>query len=94
MRVKFSIFLTDDFTEFFSFSGKEVVKEIEELDTDKKDRPLQDVRVANCGELIRKSKPTKKKSAASEASEAFSSSSSRYKQWAQMGQNWTKKGQM
>ena len=33
----------------------------EELDTDKKDRPLQDVKVANCGELIRKSKPTKKK---------------------------------
>ena len=71
-----------------SFSGKEVVKEIEELDTDKKDRPLQDVRVANCGELIKKSKPTKKKSAASEASEA-SSSSSRYEQWAQMGQNET-----
>ena len=78
---------------FYLFSGKEVVKEIEELDTDKKDRPLQDVRVANCGELIRKSKPTKKKSAASEASEASSSSSKfRYKlgsngiKWAQLGQ--------
>ena len=28
-------------------AGKEVVKEIEELDTDKKDRPLQDVRMIN-----------------------------------------------
>merc|ERR1711878_164960 len=49
-------------------SGKEVVKEIEDLDTDKKDRPLQDARVVNCGELMRKAaKPKKKKESSSEA---------------------------
>merc|ERR1712113_598900 len=58
-------------------SGKEVVKEIEDLDTDKKDRPLQDARVVNCGELMRKAaKPKKKKESSSEASSADSSNSS------------------
>merc|ERR1712113_1013293 len=41
-------------------SGKEVVKEIEDLDVDKKDRPLQDVRMVNCGELVRKEATNKK----------------------------------
>jgi peptidyl-prolyl isomerase G (cyclophilin G) len=36
--------------------GKEVVREIEELDTDKKDRPMQDARIVNCGELELKKK--------------------------------------
>ena len=36
--------------------GKEVIKEIEELDTDKKDRPLQDVRIIGCGQLVLKKK--------------------------------------
>ena len=47
-------------------SGKEVVKEIEDLDVDKKDRPLQDARIVNCGQLVRKeatnNKDRKKKS--------------------------------
>jgi peptidyl-prolyl isomerase G (cyclophilin G) len=34
--------------------GKEVIKEIEDLDVDKKDRPLQDARIVNCGQLVRK----------------------------------------
>ena len=37
-------------------AGKEVVREIEELDTDKKDRPMQDARIINCGELMLKKK--------------------------------------
>ncbi|XP_040566202.1 LOW QUALITY PROTEIN: peptidyl-prolyl cis-trans isomerase G [Lepeophtheirus salmonis] len=62
-------------------SGKEIVKEIEELDTDKKDRPLQDARISNSGELVRKSngseqKVKKKKKNVSETSEDSSSSSS------------------
>eukprot|EP00096_Caligus_rogercresseyi_P010016 TRINITY_DN3520_c0_g1_i2.p1 TRINITY_DN3520_c0_g1~~TRINITY_DN3520_c0_g1_i2.p1 ORF type:complete len:532 (+),score=190.10 TRINITY_DN3520_c0_g1_i2:52-1596(+) len=36
-------------------SGKEIIKEIEDLDTDKKDRPLSDARISNSGELVRKS---------------------------------------
>ena len=40
-------------------AGKEVVKEIEELDTDKKDRPMQDARIVNSGELMLKKKKTK-----------------------------------
>ena len=56
-------------------AGKEVVKEIEDLDTDKKDRPLQDARVVNCGELVRKAKK-KKKESSSEASSSSSDSSS------------------
>merc|ERR1712012_392346 len=56
-------------------SGKEVVKEIEELDTDKKDRPLQDVRIVNCGELIRKAKPQTKKKEKSSASDEGEASS-------------------
>ena len=40
--------------------GKEIVREIEDLDTDKKDRPLQDARIVNCGELmLKKKKPEK-----------------------------------
>ena len=35
-------------------AGKEVVKEIEDLETDKKDRPLQEIRIMNCGELVLK----------------------------------------
>jgi len=58
-------------------SGKEVIKEIEDLDTDKKDRPLQDARVVNCGELMRKAvKPKKKKVSSSEASSPETSESS------------------
>ena len=63
--------------------GKEVVKEIEDLDVDKKDRPLQDARIVNCGQLVRKAatrkqKPTKKrsKSVSSESSSDSTSSSS------------------
>ena len=41
-------------------SGKEVVKEIEDLDVDKKDRPLQDARIVNCGQLVRKEATNKK----------------------------------
>jgi len=50
-------------------SGKEVIKEIEELQVDKKNRPLQDARIVNCGELV----PKKKQQ---ETSEEDSSSSS------------------
>merc|ERR1711874_94968 len=57
-------------------SGKEVVKEIEDLDTDKKDRPLQDVRMVNCGELIKKTKKKREKSISSSSGEKSSSSSS------------------
>ena len=49
-------------------SGKEVIKEIEELQVDKKNRPLQDARIVKCGELIPKKKV--------ESSEESSSSSS------------------
>merc|ERR1712083_817625 len=55
-------------------SGKEVVKEIEDLDTDKKDRPLQDVRLVNCGELIKKTKKKREKSSSSSSGESSSSS--------------------
>merc|ERR1711981_116792 len=55
--------------------GKEVVKEIEEFETDKKDRPLEDIRVGNCGELIRKGKPKKRESSL-EASASSSTDSS------------------
>jgi len=50
-------------------SGKEVVQEIEDLQVDKKNRPLQDARIVNCGELV----PKRKKE---ESSEDESSSSS------------------
>jgi len=56
-------------------SGKEVVKEIEDLDVDKKDRPLQDVRMVNCGELIKKTKKKREKSVSSSSGEKSSSSS-------------------
>jgi len=46
-------------------SGKEVVKEIEELQVDKKSRPLQDARIVNCGELVLKSKAKKEESESS-----------------------------
>jgi len=52
-------------------SGKEVVKEIEELQVDKKSRPLQDARIVKCGELI-----PKKKKVESSDDEGSSSSSS------------------
>ena len=55
--------------------GKEVVKEIEDLDTDKKDRPLQDIRIVNCGELIRKTKTKKKESSSEEEVSSANSSS-------------------
>ena len=51
-------------------SGKEVVKEIEELQVDKKSRPLQDARIVKCGELI----PKKKKEESSDAESSSSSS--------------------
>ena len=51
-------------------SGKEVVKEIEELQVDKKSRPLQDARIVKCGELI-----PKKKVQSSEDESSSSSSS-------------------
>lgn len=51
-------------------SGKEVIKEIEELQCDKKNRPLQDARIVNCGELV----PKKKKDESSEEEESSSSS--------------------
>ena len=43
-------------------SGKEVVKEIEELQVDKKSRPLQDAKIIKCGELIPKKKQEMEKS--------------------------------
>ena len=52
-------------------SGKEVVKEIEELQVDKKSRPLQDAKIIKCGELI----PKKKQQEVSESEEESSSSS-------------------
>merc|ERR1711915_11708 len=52
-------------------AGKKVVKEIEELQVDKKSRPLQDARIVKCGELI-----PKKKQAESSDDESSSSSSS------------------
>ena len=33
-------------------SGQAIVKQIEGLPVDRKSRPLQDVRIANCGELV------------------------------------------
>merc|ERR1711997_1446941 len=49
-------------------SGKEVVKEIEELQVDKKSRPLQDAKIIKCGELI----PKKKQESESEESSSSS----------------------
>merc|ERR1712080_492312 len=46
------------------------------LDVDKKDRPLQDVRMVNCGELIKKTKKKREKSISSSSGEKSSSSSS------------------
>ena len=40
-------------------AGKEIVREIEELGTDKKDRPMQDARIVNCGELMLKKKKSR-----------------------------------
>ena len=51
-------------------SGKEVIQEIEELQVDKKNRPLQDARIVKCGELV-----PKKKKAESSDDESSSSSS-------------------
>ena len=64
--------------------GKEVVKEIEDLDVDNKDRPLQDARIISCGQLVKKEtskqkkvkkKQRKKKFSASESSSDSTSSS-------------------
>lgn len=33
-------------------SGQDVVKKVENLETDKKNRPTQPVIIANCGELV------------------------------------------
>ena len=51
-------------------SGKEIIQEIEELQVDKKNRPMQDARIVKCGELI-----PKKKMAESSEEESSSSSS-------------------
>ena len=56
--------------------GKEVVKAIEDLDTDRKDRPLQDARIVNCGELIRKIKKKRDVSSSASVEESSSPSSS------------------
>jgi len=52
-------------------SGKEVIKEVEQLQVDKKNRPLQDARVIKSGELVPKAK--KKESSSEESSEDSSS---------------------
>merc|ERR1712176_971061 len=52
-------------------SGKEVIKEVEQLQVDKKNRPLQDARVIKSGELV----PKKKKVESSEESSSSESSS-------------------
>ena len=54
--------------------GKEVIKEIEDLDVDKKDRPLQDARIVNCGQLVRK-EGTKRKEAKKKRNKRRDSSS-------------------
>jgi len=51
-------------------SGKEVIQEIEELQVDKKNRPLQDARIVKCGELV----PKKKKAESSDEESSSSSS--------------------
>ncbi|XP_037078725.1 peptidyl-prolyl cis-trans isomerase G-like [Pollicipes pollicipes] len=57
-------------------SGQEVVTQVESVSTDNKSRPLQDVRIARCGELVLQTKQKEKKkkkkrdrSASSEAEE-------------------------
>jgi peptidyl-prolyl isomerase G (cyclophilin G) len=52
--------------------GKEIISEIEQLQVDKKNRPLVDARIFNSGELIPKSKAKKAESSSSssESSEA------------------------
>ena len=50
-------------------SGKEVVKEIEELQVDKKSRPLQDAKIIKCGELIPKKKVESESEESSSSSE-------------------------
>ena len=57
-------------------TGKEVVKEMELVDTDKKDRPLQDVKIVNSGELVLKKKNRKGRSDDSDASSSSSPSQS------------------
>ena len=57
-------------------AGKDVVKELEDLDTDKKDRPLQDARMINCGELIKRVKKKRARSSSESASSSESVSSS------------------
>ncbi len=57
-------------------AGKEVIKELELVDTDKKDRPLQDAKIVNCGELVLKQKKKKEASSSSDSSSSSSSSES------------------
>ena len=40
-------------------AGKEIISEIEQLQVDKKNRPLVDARIFNAGELVPKSKVSK-----------------------------------
>lgn len=37
-------------------SGQDLVRQLEELPVDKNSRPLQDVTISNCGELVRQVK--------------------------------------
>nr|XP_054751766.1 NK-tumor recognition protein-like [Lytechinus pictus] len=53
--------------------GQDVVSQVENTRTDAKNRPLTDIRITNCGELVLKVKPKeskKKKQAASEGSDS------------------------
>merc|ERR1719239_816328 len=58
-------------------SGQEVVREVEELQVDKKSRPLQDARIIKCGELVPKKK--KKEESSEESSDSESSDEERKK---------------
>ncbi|KAL3836022.1 hypothetical protein ACJMK2_021475 [Sinanodonta woodiana] len=58
--------------------GQDIVKLIENQETDKKSRPLKDVTIANCGELVlqRKAKAKKKKPVSASSSDSSSDSES------------------
>ena len=58
-------------------SGQEVVREVEELQVDKKSRPLQDARIIKCGELVPKKK--KKEESSEDSSDSESSDEERKK---------------
>ena len=55
-------------------SGHELVRTIEDLPTDDKDRPLSTVRIVNCGELVRVSKKKKREKETSSSSDSLSDS--------------------